>query len=93
MIWSPSEKGDAIPFHVCFENRHCLEIKIEEIRKDLASEGLSPKKVVILVLYAIALAMGVVTIILPLVGQPVDQSLAGVALASLGIAGLSQITD
>ncbi len=66
---------------------------MEEIRKDLASEGLSPKKVVILVLYAIALAMGVVTIILPLVGQPVDPSLAGVALASLGIAGLSQITD
>ena len=67
--------------------------EMEEIREDLASEGLSPKKLVILVLYAIALAMGVAIIILPLVGQPVDLSLAGIALACLGIAGLDQITD
>ncbi|MFW9862799.1 MAG: hypothetical protein ACFFEX_08055 [Candidatus Thorarchaeota archaeon] len=66
---------------------------MEEIREDLASEGLSPKKLVILVLYAIALAMGVVIVILPIVGQPVDQSLAGIALACLGIAGLDQITN
>jgi uncharacterized membrane protein HdeD (DUF308 family) len=66
---------------------------MEEIKADLASEGLSPKKLVILVLYAVALAMGVVTIILPMVGQPVDQSLAGIALVCLGIAGLDQITD
>ncbi|MHA1963482.1 MAG: hypothetical protein ACXACG_11605 [Candidatus Thorarchaeota archaeon] len=66
---------------------------MEEIREDLASEGLSPKKLVILVLYAVALAMGVATVILPMVGQPVDQSLAGIALVCLGIAGLDQITD
>ncbi|MHA2027382.1 MAG: hypothetical protein ACW98U_15895 [Candidatus Thorarchaeota archaeon] len=66
---------------------------MEEIRKDLASEGLSPKKIVNLVLYAVALAMGVATVILPMVGQPVDQSLAGIALVCLGIAGLDQITD
>ncbi len=66
---------------------------MEEIKEDLASEGLSPKKLVNLVLYAVALAMGVVTVILPLVGQSVDPSLAGIALACLGLAGLDQITD
>ncbi|MFW9848607.1 MAG: hypothetical protein ACFFF4_05670 [Candidatus Thorarchaeota archaeon] len=66
---------------------------MEEIKEDLASEGLSPKKLVNLVLYAVALAMGVVTVILPLLGQSVDPSLAGIALVCLGIAGLDQITD
>lgn len=46
-----------------------------------------------LALYGVALAMGVVTIILPLIGQAVDPSLAGIALVCLGIAGLDQLTD
>ena len=66
---------------------------MEEIKEDLASEGLSPRKLVILVLYAVALAMGVTTIVLPMLGQPVNESLAGIALVCLGIAGLDQITD
>jgi hypothetical protein len=66
---------------------------MEEIKEDLASEGLSLRKLVILVLYAVALAMGVTTIILPMLGQPVDQSLTGIALACLGIAGLNQISN
>jgi uncharacterized membrane protein HdeD (DUF308 family) len=66
---------------------------MEEIKKDLASEGLSPRKLVILVLYAVALAMGVTTIVLPMLGIPVSESLAGVALVCLGIAGLDQITN
>jgi hypothetical protein len=37
--------------------------------------------------------MGVATVILPMLGQPVDQALAGIALVCLGIAGLDQITD
>ncbi len=65
---------------------------MEEIREDLASEGLTPRKLVRLILYAIALAMGVTIIILPMVGQPVDLSMAGIALACLGIAGLDQVT-
>ncbi|MFW9767209.1 MAG: hypothetical protein ACFFF9_14690 [Candidatus Thorarchaeota archaeon] len=66
---------------------------MEEIKADLASEGLSPRKLVSLVLYAVALAMGVITIILPMLGQSVDQSLSGIALICLGIAGLDQITN
>ncbi|MFX1604165.1 MAG: hypothetical protein ACFFCK_11840, partial [Promethearchaeota archaeon] len=61
---------------------------MEEIREDLASEGLTISKLVILVLYAVALAMGVTTIVLPMVGQPVDQTLVGIAVFCLGLAGL-----
>ncbi|MFW9944989.1 MAG: hypothetical protein ACFFB7_08320 [Candidatus Sifarchaeia archaeon] len=66
---------------------------MEEIRKDLASEGLTVSKLVILILYAVALAMGVTTIVLPMVGQPVDQTLLGIGLFCLGVAGLSQVTS
>ena len=65
---------------------------MEEIREELASEGLTPKKFVILILYAIALAMAVAVIVLPLVGQPVDQSLTGIALFCIAVAGLNQVT-
>jgi hypothetical protein len=37
--------------------------------------------------------MGVAIVVLPMVGQPVDQSLAGIALLCLGLAGLIQVTD
>lgn len=68
-------------------------IKMESIKEELASEGLSPTKLLLFILYAVALAMGVASVILPLVGQPVDQSLAGIALLCLGLAGLIQVTD
>lgn len=66
---------------------------MEEIREDLASEGWTVSKFVNLVLYAVALAMGVATIVLPMVGQPVDQTIVGIAVFCLGIAGLSQVTS
>ncbi|MFW9980114.1 MAG: hypothetical protein ACFFEJ_18675 [Candidatus Thorarchaeota archaeon] len=52
---------------------------------------MSPKKIVLFILYAVALAMGVAVIVLPMLGQPVDQSLVGIALFCLGIAGLNAV--
>ena len=50
-----------------------------------------PKNILSIIMYAIALAMGIATIILPLVGQPVDIVLLAIGLTALGIAGLDQI--
>ncbi|MFW9919365.1 MAG: hypothetical protein ACFFED_07185 [Candidatus Thorarchaeota archaeon] len=55
------------------------------------STEMSPKKIVLFILYAVALAMGVAVIVLPMLGQPVDQSLVGIALFCLGIAGLNAV--
>lgn len=66
---------------------------MESIREDLASEGLTPTKIIIYILYAVALALAVAIIVLPIVGQPVDQSLAGFALFCLALAGLIQVTS
>ena len=65
---------------------------VESVRKELAEEGLTLGKVLLYIFYAIPLAMAVAMIILPLVGQPVDQSLAGIALLLLALAGLIQVT-
>ena len=65
---------------------------MESVREDLASEGLTPGKILLYIFYAIPLALAVAMIILPLVGQPVDQSLAGIALLLLALAGLIQVT-
>ena len=65
---------------------------MESVRKELAEEGLTLGKVLLYIFYAIPLAMAVAMIILPLVGQPVDQSLAGIALLLLALAGLIQVT-
>jgi hypothetical protein len=65
---------------------------MESVREELASEGLIPGKVLLYIFYAIPLALAVAMIILPLVGQPVDQSLAGIALLLLALAGLIQVT-
>ena len=65
---------------------------MESVRKYLAEEGLTPGKVLLYIFYAIPLAMAVAMIVLPLVGQPVDQSLAGIALLLLALAGLIQVT-
>ena len=65
---------------------------MEEIREELASEGLTITKILLYIFYAIALAMGVAIVVLPLVGQLADQSLSGVALLCLAMAGLIQVT-
>ena len=65
---------------------------MESVREELAEEGLTPGKVLLYIFYAIPLAMAVAIIILPLVGQPVDQSLSGIALLLLALAGLIQVT-
>ncbi|MFX0054845.1 MAG: hypothetical protein ACFFAD_07970 [Candidatus Hermodarchaeota archaeon] len=56
------------------------------------STQMSPQKIVLAILYAIALAMGVAVIVLPFLGQPVDQSMIGIALFCLGVAGLNTVT-
>ncbi|TFG98177.1 hypothetical protein E4H12_06830 [Candidatus Thorarchaeota archaeon] len=56
------------------------------------STQMSPQKIVIFILYAIALAMGVAVIVLPILGQAVDLSLVGIALFCLGVAGLNTAT-
>jgi len=50
-----------------------------------------PKNIVSIIMYAIALAMGIASIILPIAGQPVDLTLLAIGLTALGIAGLDQI--
>ncbi|MDH4214221.1 MAG: hypothetical protein OEV85_09900 [Candidatus Thorarchaeota archaeon] len=57
------------------------------------STKMSTQKIVLLVLYAVALAMGVAAIVLPLLGQSVDQTMIGIALFCLGIAGLNIVTE
>ncbi|MGY5876164.1 MAG: hypothetical protein RTU30_10485 [Candidatus Thorarchaeota archaeon] len=66
---------------------------MESVREELASEGLTPTSVLIYILYAIALAMGVAIVVLPIVSQPVDLSLSGFALLCLALAGLIQATS
>ncbi len=63
----------------------------ENIRK--MSTDMSPQRIVISILYAIALAMGVASIVLPILGQPVDQSLVGIAVFCLAVAGLNTLTE
>jgi uncharacterized membrane protein HdeD (DUF308 family) len=54
------------------------------------SESMSWDKMILLILYAVALAMGVAAIVLPLLGQTVDMTMVGIALFCLGLAGLIQ---
>ena len=63
---------------------------MEEIHEELASEVLTVTKILLYIFYA--LAMGVAIVVLPLVGQSADQSLSGVALLCLAMAGLIQVT-
>jgi len=57
------------------------------------SEGMSPTKIVLFILYAVALAMGVAAIVLPILGQTVDMTLIGIAIFCLGLAGLNRVAD
>jgi len=53
---------------------------------------MSPTKIILFILYAVALAMGVATIVLPILGQTVDFTLVGIAIFCLGLAGMNQVT-
>ena len=48
---------------------------------------------ILFILYAIALAMGVAVVVLPILGQSVDIILVGIAIFCLGLAGLNQAAD
>ena len=49
------------------------------------------ENILMLVLYALALGMGVVSIVLSILGEPVDVILLGIGVAALGLAGLTQL--
>ncbi|MHA1905094.1 MAG: hypothetical protein ACW99V_02640 [Candidatus Thorarchaeota archaeon] len=53
------------------------------------STEMAPKNIIIYILYA--LAMGVATIVLPLLGQLVNQILVGIVVVCLAITGLDQV--
>jgi hypothetical protein len=57
------------------------------------SDNMSPTKIVLFILYAVALAMGVAAIVLPILGETVDMTLIGIAIFCLGLAGMNQVTD
>ncbi len=57
------------------------------------SDDMPMNKLIIFIFYAVALAMGVAVIVLPLLGQAVDLSLIGIAVFCLGLAGLIQSTS
>ncbi len=57
------------------------------------SESMSPSKIILFILYAVAMAMGVAVIILPILGQPVDFTMVGNAIFCLGLAGLNTASD
>jgi hypothetical protein len=56
------------------------------------SEKMSIEALITFILYAVALAMGAVTIVLPLLGQAVDISLIGIGLFCVGLAGIRSAT-
>ncbi len=56
------------------------------------STDMSPTRMILFILYAVALAMGVATIVLPLLGQAVDLTIVGIAIFCLGLAGMNQVT-
>ncbi len=56
------------------------------------STNMSPTRIILFILYAVALAMGVTAIVLPLLGQTVDLTIIGIAIFCLGLAGMNQVT-
>jgi hypothetical protein len=50
-----------------------------------------PENIVSIVLYAVALAMGIVSIVLNVLGEPVDFIMLSIGLTALAIAGLNAI--
>jgi hypothetical protein len=57
------------------------------------TESMSASKIILFILYAVAMAMGVAVIILPVLGQPVDFTMVGIAIFCLGLAGLNTASD
>lgn len=73
----------------------CVVTKKTGLKKEkmlTMSDEMSPTKMILFILYAVALAMGVAAIILPLLGQVVDMTLIGIAIFCLGLAGMNQVT-
>ena len=56
------------------------------------SEKMSIETLITFILYAIAMAMGAVAVVLPLLGQTVDITLIGIGLFCVGIVGLRSVT-
>jgi len=54
-------------------------------------KGNIPKNILQMIMYVVALAMGIVSIILPITGQSVDLTLIAIGMTALGIAGLDKI--
>ena len=54
---------------------------------------MSTGKLILFILYAVALAMGIAAIVLPLLGQTVDQTIIGVAVFCLGLAGIIVVQE
>ncbi len=50
-----------------------------------------PENIISMVLYAVALAMGIVSIVLNVLQQPVDIIMLSIGLTALAIAGLNAI--
>ena len=50
-----------------------------------------PENIVSIVLYVVALAMGIVSIVLNVLGEPVDFIMLSIGLTALAIAGLNAI--
>ena len=87
----PSSEPDNSHHIIYFHSYVVLPEKlVSNGENEKMSNDMPPKKIVIFILYAIALAMGVATIVLPLLGQAVDLSMVGIALFCLGVAGLNQ---
>ena len=57
------------------------------------SDEMLSKKFIVFIFYALALAMGVAIIILPLLGQSVDPVMTGIALFCLALGNLSTAAD
>ena len=51
------------------------------------------ENILLIVLYAVALGMGVVSIVLSILGEPVDVILLGIGVAALGLAGLTKLDN
>ncbi len=49
------------------------------------------ENILAIICYAIALAMGIVSIVLSIIGEPIDVILLGIGVAALGLAGLDSI--
>jgi hypothetical protein len=50
-----------------------------------------PENIISIILYAVALAMGIVSIVLNVLGEPVDFIMLSIGLTALAIAGLNAI--